>query len=319
MSFSFHANTLAFGGQLDEAGSRQFLPSQASVTLPPEGGFGESSVTNYSENGVSFYRAESRVYGNSFDNRLFKTYASVTVYGLDIAGVVQADVLSASITSINERIAGCTAESRISFSANIVGLVIDGVPYDVQLDAAPFLEHGTFSEFTDSFASMNEDQVLVRAAAYNWPFDECRTLLRSLTGGEDQITYHVPQRCRTGLRATLVSDIVPSLRGGNAAPPLKRQGFTIEVPNLGVVHLGEVLLTTGRRGINLLRVELGKTLETAFVQQDSQPEPPPVGENRLHAVAAGETIEPIAADGGGTGGGYTVVHAVGNGTDFGPP
>lgn len=316
MSFSFHANTLAFGGQLEEAGcAKQFLPSQASVTLPPEGGFGESAISNYCENGVSFYRAESRVYGNSFQDRLFKTYANVTVYGLDIAGVIKADVLSASITSINERLAGCTSESRISFDATIVGLVINGFPYDVQLDTAPFLKYGTFSEFTDSVSRMDEGEVRSLAAAYNWPFEECHTVVRSLQQGEpDRTVFHVPNRCRTGLRATLVRDIVPALHE-DVTPPLKRQGFTIEVPGLGVVHLAEVMLTTGRRGINLLRVERGKSLDETIILSDAQP--PSTGENRLRAVAVDETTELTAA--ADLTGGYTVVHAVGNGTDFGPP
>jgi hypothetical protein len=317
MAFSFHANTLAFGGQTEKAGTRNFLASQASVTLPPEGGFGESAISNYSEDGVSFYRADSRVYGNSFENRLFKTYANVTVYGLNIAGLIKADVLSASITSINERVAGCTSESRISLNASIVGLVIHGVPYDVRLDTEPFLKYGTFSEFTDSVTRMDEREVRALAAAYNWPFEECRTVVKSLTAdAPDQIVYHVPERCRAGLRATLVQDIVPALAGDTT--PLKKQGFTVEVPGLGLVHLGEVLLTTGRRGINLLRVELGKTLEGTVEETAllSDSEPPSTGENRLHAVAMDEIAD---AFGGTSDGGYTVVHAVGNGTDFGPP
>jgi len=315
MSFSFHANTLAFGGHLEETGcARQFLPSQASVTLPPEGGFGESVIRDFCENGVSIYRAESRVFGNSFQNRLFKTYANVTVYGLDIAGLIQADVLSASITSINERVEGRTSESRISFDATIVGLVINGVPYDVQLDTVPFLKNGTFSEFTTAVAGMGEKEVRTLSAAYNWPYAECRTVRKSLIEGEpEQVEHHVPERFNTGLRATLVKDIVPALRN-DRNPPLNRQGFSVEVPGLGIVHLAEVLLTTGRRGINLLRVELGKKLDGTVIPDQS--EPPSTGENRLRAVAMDETA---AMDSGGLGGGYTIVHAVGNGTDFGPP
>jgi hypothetical protein len=317
MAFSFHANTLAFGGQVDEPGcARKYLPSQASVTLPPEGGFGESAISDFCEDGISFHRAESRVFGDAFDNRLFKTYANVTVYGLDIAGLVQADVLTASIISINERVAGGTSESRISFDANIVGLVINGHPYDVRLDPTPFRKYGTFGEFTDSFATMDEQTVRAAAETYNWPFEECRTVTRSLKAGEqDLVSFHVPERSRQGLRATLVRDIVPSLRDGDT-PPLKRQGFTIEVPGLGVVHLAEVLLTTGRRGINLLRVELGKTLDGLPMIPAGIP--PSTGDMRLHAVAVGETALP-AEPPAGSGGGFTAVHVVGNGTDFGPP
>ena len=305
MAFSFHANTLAFGGQRGAlTGPRTYLPSRASVTLPPEGGFGESVADNFKEGDVSFYRAESRVYGNSFQNTLFKTHAQVTVYDLDIAGIIQADVLTASVTSINVREKDCTTESKISYDASIVGLVIDGVPYDIELDLAPFAQNGTFSEFTDSFTRMSEDQVDARAKAYNWPPEECKT--RTLQG---ETLFHVPARCNNGLRATVLKDIRPSLP--NMQMPLRRQGFTIEIPRFGLVHLGEVMLTTGRRGINLLRVELGKTLDAEVIvpQPDASQEEP-----RPFALAlASQSLS------SGDDGGYTVVHLTGNGTDFGPP
>ncbi|HYC62703.1 MAG TPA: hypothetical protein VEK79_24365 [Thermoanaerobaculia bacterium] len=304
MAFSFHANTLAFGGQRgDVTGARTYLPSRASVTLPPEGGFGESVAENFKEGDVSFYRAESRVYGNSFQNTLFKTHAQVTVYDLDIAGIIQADVLTASVTSINMREKDCTTESKISFDANIVGLVIDGMPYDIELDLGPFAQYGTFSEFTDSFTRMNEEQVNAKANAYNWPPDECKT--RTLQG---EMLFHVPARCNNGLRATVLKDIRPALPGMKM--PLRRQGFTLEIPRYGLVHLGEVMLTTGRRGINVLRVELGKTLDLEV----TEPQPDALaGEPRPFALA----LAPDAL--GSTDGGYTVVHLTGNGTDFGPP
>lgn len=309
MAFSFHANTLAFGGQFEEASSRRkLLPSQASVALPQEGGFGESSVSNYSEDGISFDRAESRVYGNSFKNRLFKTYANVTVYGLDIAGILQADVLSATIISINRRQDDCTSESRISFDASIVGLVIDGVPYDVDIDTTPFLKHGTLGEFTDSFTKMTEEEVRANAAAYNWPFDQCTTKT-----SQGVVTFHVPVRCSNGLRATVVRDIKPSLPG--YAMKLPRTGFTLEVPNLGLVHLGEVLLTTGRRTINMLRVDPFTSLEDVSTEPVSME----TDAVRPRALALAELdTQPLAASGPST---YTVTigNATGNGTDFGPP
>lgn len=303
MSFSYHANTLAFGGQIERSSFRKMLPSQASVTLPPEGGFGESIVSDFADGDVSFYRAESRVFGNSYQNRLFKTYANVTIYGLNIAGVIQADVLSASITSINQRVENCTSESRISFDASMVGLTIDGQPYDVDLDTSPFLQNGTFSEFKESVRRMSQDDAEALCSRYNWPIEECQT-----PDERGQLQFHVPRRCENGLRATILRDIRPAVAGEKSG--LRRQGFTIEVPRLGLVHLGEVMLTTGRRGINLLRVELGKTLDLGFqpvasAQITEEPRP----------LALAFTSDAISTETGG----YTVAHAVGNGTDFGPP
>ncbi|HEU4888387.1 MAG TPA: hypothetical protein VFV49_10900 [Thermoanaerobaculia bacterium] len=298
MPFSFHANTLAFGGELDEGSKRKLLPSQASVTLPQEGGFGESTVSNYYEEGISFYRAESRVYGNSFENTLFKTYANVTIYGLDIAGILKADVLSATITSINRRQGEWPTESEVSFDANIVGLVIGGVPYDVELDTAPFTKHRTFGEFANSVTQMSAAQAQQTAAAYNWSFQAMQTQTPNV--------YQIPAAYANGIRATIVRDIKPALPGYIAVP---RKGFTLEVPNLGLVHLGEVLLTAGRRTINMLRIQPGMTLA------DLEIEPAPIDAAApapgALAIAA---MEPESSD-------YTITvcNATGNGTDYGRP
>jgi hypothetical protein len=304
MPFSFHANTLAFGGQLEESRSkRKLLPSQASVTLPQEGGFGESTVSDYYEEGISFYRAESRVYGNSYQNRLFKTYANVTIYGLDIAGILQADVLSATITSINRRQGAIPSESRISFDANIVGLVIDGVSYDVELDTMPFLNHGTLGEFVNSIARMSEEEVRATAAAYNWEYEHCRT--QTLEG----TTHHVPAHFASGVRASILRDIRPAFPG--LMPELPRKGFTLEVPNLGLVHLGEVLLTAGRRTINMIRIDPDMTLEDMAVEPVST------------GMQAGSNVLALAAEPASVTGSsnytLTVCNATGNGTDFGSP
>lgn len=313
MPFSFHANTLAFGGELEESSSskRTLLPSQASVTLPQEGGFGESSVSNYCEGDISFYRAESRVYGNTYDNKLFKTYANVTIYGLDIAGILQADVLSATITSINRRQGEWPSESQISFDANIVGLVIDGVPYDVELDTAPFLKHGTLSSFANSFSEMTEEQVRTAAAAYNWPFQACQT--QTLQG----TTYHAPKGFANGLRASIVRDVKPAFPA-ETMMPIPRSGFTLEVPKLGLVHLGEVLLTTGRRTINMIRIQPDMTLEDIVIEP--VPVPAEIAATPPGALALVEReAEPQMVVDETSSYTLTVCNATGNGTDYGRP
>lgn len=302
MPFSFHANTLAFGGEFEPANSmRRLLPSQASVTLPQEGGFGESTVSEYSQEGISFYRAESRVYGDAFENRLFKTYANVTIFGLDIAGILQADVLSVTITSINRRQGEWPTESQVALDANIVGLVIAGVPYDVELDTTPFLNHRTFGEFVNSVPPMSEAQVREIAARHNWSFQACQTQT------PEGPIFHVPAGSANGLRATLVRDIQPAFP---EYVPVPRQGFTLEVPNLGLVHLGEVLLTAGRRTVNMLRIQPGMTLEDLVIE----PAPPEMVANPPRALALAE-LEPA----GSSSYTVTVCNATGNGTDYGRP
>ena len=308
MPFSFHANTLAFGGQFEKARSkRKLLPSQASVALPQEGGFGESTVSDYSEGGISFFRAESRVYGNSFRNRLFKTYANVTIYGLDIAGILQVDVLSATITSINRRQGDCPSESQISFDANVVGLVINGVPYDVELDTAPFLKYGTLTDFINSYDGVSDADIELAAATHNWALAACHTQT-----AQGRIN-HAPKGCQNGIRATIVRDIKPAFAG--QAPKLSRTGFTLEVPGLGLVHLGEALLTTGRRTINMIRIDPAMTLDDPVID----PAPPAINATGLRALALAENEAESDSLTDSDDYTVTVCNLTGNGTDFGNP
>lgn len=311
MSFTFHANTLAFGGQLEDGRKTKYLPSQASVALPPGGGVGEATVTDYDDGGVSFYRAESRVDGSAVDDKYFTTYATVKVSRLDIDGRIQVGVMKSGVTSVNIREDDCTSESRISFEAQMLNLVIDGHLIQVDFDLEPFRRHGTFQEFVGSFGEMKKEEAEAYFAAYNWPAEECQTTTKV---GEETVTqYHVPKRCTTGIRASILRGTTPSLAPGEILG-ITRKGFTIEVAGFGLVHLGEVLLKAGRRRINLLRVERGKTFEGSPKSRVSLASAG--DEPRLRAIAMGETEELSGVV--LSGGGYTFCSGEGNGTDFVP-
>ncbi len=316
MAFTFHANTLAFGGQIEQQGTRKNLASQASVALPPTGGFGEASTGRVVQEDISFDSSRSTVTSSeSVDragNPTFYTFANVSVYQLDIGGRIQAAVLSTTVTSKNQGEKDCIGESSISLGGEIVGLVIDGQAIDVDFDPEPYKRHGKFGEFVDSFTTMSEEEVKKFAEASNWPLAECETEVEE--NGVKKKRYHVPRRCTTGIRASMLRSTTPQLTPGEI-PGITRKGFTIEVAGFGLIHLGEVLLKAGRRRINLLRVELNKTLDGSPMVRASLPDAG--GEPRLIAAAFGAAPEPLALVGGG-GGGYTFASGEGNGTDFLP-
>ncbi len=316
MGFSFHANTLAFGGQIDEPGVRtKYLLSEASVILPPGGGIGEAVSGPYSKEGISFESARSYVTGNSFGEQVYNTYANVTVTDLDINGRIQVQVLNTTVTSKNHRDAdGFVGESRISFDANIIGLVIDEHLIDVDLNPEPFRRYATFDSCVNGFRNMPAEEAKALIAAYNWPLDECVTT--STTEAGVVTSHHVPRRCTTGIRASLLRSTTPALEPGEISG-ITRRGYTIEVAGFGLIHLGEVLLKAGRRRVNLMRVELGKTFDAVPIVRapltDAGSEP------RLMVAGLDGAPENITlAAPGGTTGTYTFASGEGNGTDFLP-
>ena len=316
MAFAFHANTLAFGGQIDEPGNTKVLPSQASVTLPPTGGFGEASTGRVVQDDITFESSRSTVTGSTAldhdGNTTYFTFANVSVYQLDIGGRIQAAVLNSTVTSKNQREDDYVGESRISLGAEIVGLVIDGHAIDVDFDPEPFRRHGTFSEFVSSFTTKTEEEVKAFAEASNWPLADCVTVVEE--NGVETKKFHIPRRCTTGIRASLLRSTTPLLTPGEI-PGITRRGYTIEVAEFGLIHLGEVLLKAGRRRINVLRVELNKTLDGTPMVRAALPDAG--GEPRLAAAAFRGAPEPFTLVGAG-GGGYTFASGEGNGTDFLP-
>ena len=313
MGFAFHANTLAFGGQIEEPGVRtKFLPSEASVTLPPGGGIGQAVSGPYFKEGIYFESANSYVNGSSNGDQVYNTVARVEVTGLDIQGRIQVPFMNTTVRSQNQRDTdGCLGESHIWFDANIVGLVIDGHVIEVDFNPEPFRRWATYGEFVDAFTTMDPKEAQELIEAYNWPVNECQTIQ------EDGTTkFHVPRRCTTGIRASLLRSTTPKLSPGEISG-ITRRGYTIEVAGFGLIHLGEVLLKAGRRRVNLLRVEVGKTLDSLPILR--APLAAASGEPLTNVVALDGAPENLTLAGsGGPGGSYTFASGEGNGTDFVP-
>src|SRR5436309_13821209 len=77
--YVFNASAIGLGGVLTSP-KRKVIPSLASVALAPTGGEGSSIVTNYDDgDGISFDRAETRVWGSSHSGNIYATRADVMV------------------------------------------------------------------------------------------------------------------------------------------------------------------------------------------------------------------------------------------------
>lgn len=231
MTYDYNASALAFGGVLKNAdGTTTTIPSLASVHLAPTGGRGTAEVSDYSKYGVSFSTARSTVFGVESGNRTFTTGSDVFITDLNLFGRIQAAILQTNVTSTREVSAGSTNfdpdGSHFTVHAMIRGLVIDGVEViqelDLTLTGAP-----TYQEFADKIrigATTTEETAL------------------------DVLTANVQP-----IRGSFIGE--PLYRPTNEGVP--RRGVSLPVPNLGKVHLGELVVKPGQRRVNLLRIEFG--------------------------------------------------------------
>jgi len=100
--YVFNASAIGLGGVLTTP-RRKVIPSLASVHLAPTGGEGSAIVTNYDEgDGITFDRAETRVWGSSHSGNIYATRADVMVNNLDVFHQLQVESMWASVTSIRE-------------------------------------------------------------------------------------------------------------------------------------------------------------------------------------------------------------------------
>lgn len=95
-----HADGSALGGRIRRPFDK-LIPPQASISLPPVGGYGSIRQENYDFEGlISFKSAHTEVYGNAITPEgPWTTVVNTVVEGLNVAGIVTADRISAHMAT----------------------------------------------------------------------------------------------------------------------------------------------------------------------------------------------------------------------------
>ena len=235
--YAFNASALGLGGVLTSGSVRTTIPSLASVALAPTGGEGSSVVENYNCHGISFTRAESRVFGTDLSEGVYTTYADVYITNLTIFDRLRIALMGATVTSTRNVENG---ESLFEVRVTYRGISAEGnevIPVlDYNLCNAP--TYGDFVNALNGEVDRYADSFGVQPAAL-------RSALQATPAQEP-------------LAGTLVSDYrIPADCG------IVRSGSAIVVPGIGRAHFGEFLFKPGRRRVNLLRLKLGAFEEGA--------------------------------------------------------
>jgi hypothetical protein len=231
--YVFNASAIGLGGVLTSP-KRKVIPSLASVALAPSGGEGSSLITNYDEDGVAFDRAETRVWGSSHNGNVYATRADVVLNNLDIFNQLQVDSMWASVTSIREVLEnGDVLDRKFTFQAEFLGVRVNGKEIDVPIDTTPFDENASYDDFVKALGKP-------AMASY-----------RELIGLD-------PAGTRALTRAAKGNDLATTPRTicCTAVSPKKKDGFHVDVRNLGTAHFAEALIKQGRRRLTLIRLDI---------------------------------------------------------------
>ena len=276
MSFVYHANALAFGGVIRNP-CCEVLPSMASAVLSPSGGEGSETIRNYNYKGIISFDEASVYVGGSQRGRYRNTISTVSIRNLNILNMVQIELLVGRVTSEHRAVdtnrqSDCE-EPQFTFEGSLLENVrIGGRAVDVQLDHSVFSKYATYSSFIDGMRSNATTGTTSASLAtaigrrFCWP----------------------PERCAEGaparndvIRASLVKSIddIPDVdedlgdeearRAGDRVQPVRRNGYVVRIADFGTVAIGEVILKSNQRTVNMLRFNLGSPLEGEFTAGSS--------------------------------------------------
>ena len=224
----------AYGHALSGRISRpldHIIEVQAGMSLPSIGGIGNARVEDFRfRDFVSFKAAYTHVAGSMSDSETHTSLVTSTIEGLNVLDIVTADRV---VTRLASRSKNRDAEPQITlFGSKIDNLKIAGCAIHIDFADEMFLRLTTFESIRKEFDSNAEFR---RIAAD--PF---------FTG---------QPKNSIGADGVVVCSLVKDIKFD--CPGVKRKGHALEVPEFGIVYIGEVFAQHRKRTVTMLRLELG--------------------------------------------------------------
>ena len=253
--YYYHADCNAFGGHI-ETPVKQLIPVAAPSSLPPVGGYESAHTGRFQLEGIlSFESAHTQVAGSvSHKTGGWTTLASATVEGLNILNVITADRVVAQIATENPpegyiptvtfvgtqiknlRVSGFPVDPVFNLGLSDQGLGAGQFPKRALLENESFLKNSAAQ-----YERMNNPKALP-----DWVED--RTIPAWV---RERYTW---DNARLRERAAVLCSLVTEVTGKFPGRPF---GHVLEIPEIGRVFLGELLLDDNTYRIIGMRLELG--------------------------------------------------------------
>jgi hypothetical protein len=230
--FLYRANGLVVGGFLQRPTDELIDPQGGGARLAITGGYNSSRIENFRHRDIlSIGSGHSMVSGRkSVDGERFETVVTSVIENLNILGIVTAERIVARVASFHPDQDG--AEPSISpLGSYFQGLRVYGreVHYTCLTDS--FRDPETCKELS-TFSSMEKK---IR--------------------GDDKLKGHILPDEGWEAKGLLPLSLMRDLRLGDDEDCLP--GNFIEIPDFGVVYLGELIVSQQTRRLTMLRVQLG--------------------------------------------------------------
>ena len=240
MEYAFNATALGLGGVIERGRTTTIIPSMGSVVLPSTGGEGSAEVRNYDSPEISFSTLQTRVGGYRVAEDLFSAYSDILISNLNVLDRIRVALMQLTLTSTRQADPS-QPEARFEIRASYRGVRIDDEEVVPQIDLE-MCAYETYGQF-------------IRAAE-----QQPREIASKLDLNLEAVS-EVARGTVSVVRASVVSDV-----GKRTGSQLSHRKNKVDVPGLGRLHFGELLLKQGRRRVNLLRLDFGDPTLEGFGQ-----------------------------------------------------
>ncbi len=256
--FKYHASAAGFSGNIRQPFT-ELIPIQASVALPPGGGFGTSRVERFQFQNIFSVESISAVVAGSFSERdhTFDSLSTTTLEGFNVLGVVTADRIVSRIAVSHPK--DGKPPSITPIGSHFENLRIAGRKVEVdlatdtfhRLDTAPKVRdaysantHGFRTEF-EGLSLMGKGEQIPPRLQPHFPWSNQQD--------NEKIPEHQIPEHQGEIHCGLVRGI------GGLGSDLPCHGHTIHIHGFGVIRLAEMTITDFSRTITMIQIELGST------------------------------------------------------------
>jgi hypothetical protein len=245
--YSFKADATALGGYLEEP-FQMNIPTLAPVSLPPVGGFAMARSEGFTlDEIVSCTLAYTRVSGRQHEDGSISTLVTSVVEGLNLLDKVKAKRI---VSKVSVSISKADGLPQVSFAGSgFEGLQLAGRDYSPKPPSG-WLPPKSDQAGTARALTWQDIEEVGRAQA--------ERLIESFRDRDDEAKAWAQKRYEWTTRDPQSRNVRCSLVDGlEGADPKASSGCVVEIPDIGRIILGEILLSRDSVQLVAIRADLG--------------------------------------------------------------
>ena len=254
-AFLYQAHGFAISGMITKP-FQDFIPTQASATLPTTGGLAEAEQTDYRyKDIVSFKRAYTRITGMPANGgNVHETDMKVTIEGLNIRDRFTAEKVVTHIRCVHT-LGEFGKENKdrseiIPVESDISGVKIDGRPVNVTLDKKFFHEFPNYARLREAYKKGPFRRHVQQK--FHWvpekPKAKVPDCVLTRYKWAERLNKKLPEHGH--ILCTLVD------KAEVDHPEARVFGNIIVLPDFGTIYLGDYFIDRHSTRLEMVRVEL---------------------------------------------------------------